>query len=199
MILNKITAFFRNKVETAIEKNTSPEDMWRDAARQLIAEIDKLRHTKVAATREIATLLNKISEHKNLHESKENEIKALRKSGVDVSNSHYVLALQHRNIWQGLKVKVTELEEMIKQIDVSVVELADKLADVKINIEIIELNKQTENLGLTIPEDVIAAVGHTSVNVDTIVTKIDVLLGGKNASAVTSADISAYKAALDEE
>lgn len=81
---------------------------------------------------------------------------------------------------------------MNKEIDLSVVELDRKLADVKINLEIIELNKQTESLGLTVPEDVIAAVGHTSVSVDTIVTKIDVLLGGKNAASVTSADVSAY-------
>ncbi|AAX78788.1 e.6 [Escherichia phage RB43] len=95
-----------------------------------------------------------------------------------------------------MKEKINELAEMNKQIDLSVVELDKKLADVKMNLEIIELNKQTESLGLTVPEDVIASVGHTSVNVDTIVTKIDVLLGGKNAASVTSADVSAYIEAL---
>lgn len=191
-MFKKIVAFVTGKVETAIEQNTSPEEAWRSAARILIKEIDRLRHTRVSAVQEIVKLKKKVTEHKNLHSGKESEIKKLLAAGQEVSNSHYVLALQHRNIWQGLQTKIEELEGMNKEIDLSVVELDRKLADVKINLEIIELNKQTESLGLTVPEDVIAAVGHTSVSVDTIVTKIDVLLGGKNAASVTSADVSAY-------
>lgn len=191
-MFKKIVAFVTGKVETAIEQNTSPEDAWRSAARILIKEIDRLQHTRVSAVQEIVKLKKKVREHKDLHSGKESEIKKLLAAGQEVSNSHYVLALQHRNIWQGLQTKIEELEGMNKEIDLSVVELDRKLADVKINLEIIELNKQTESLGLTVPEDVIAAVGHTSVSVDTIVTKIDVLLGGKNAASVTSADVSAY-------
>lgn len=191
-MFKKIVAFVTGKVETAIEQNTSPEEAWRSAARILIKEIDRLQHTRVSAVQEIAKLKKKVREHKDLHSGKESEIKKLLAAGQEVSNSHYVLALQHRNIWQGLQTKIEELEGMNKEIDLSVVELDRKLADVKINLEIIELNKQTESLGLTVPEDVIAAVGHTSVSVDTIVTKIDVLLGGKNAASVTSADVSAY-------
>ncbi|AOG16666.1 hypothetical protein [Escherichia phage UPEC03] len=191
-MFKKIVAFVTGKVETAIEQNTSPEEAWRSAARILIKEIDRLQHTRVSAVQEIVKLKKKVKEHKDLHTGKESEIKKLLAAGQEVSNSHYVLALQHRNIWQGLQTKIEELEGMNKEIDLSVVELDRKLADVKINLEIIELNKQTESLGLTVPEDVIAAVGHTSVSVDTIVTKIDVLLGGKNAASVTSADVSAY-------
>lgn len=191
-MFKKIVSFVTGKVETAIEQNTSPEEAWRSAARILIKEIDRLQHTRVSAVQEIVKLKKKVKEHKDLHSGKESEIKKLLAAGQEVSNSHYVLALQHRNIWQGLQTKIEELEGMNKEIDLSVVELDRKLADVKINLEIIELNKQTESLGLTVPEDVIAAVGHTSVSVDTIVTKIDVLLGGKNAASVTSADVSAY-------
>ncbi|UJB55382.1 hypothetical protein [Enterobacter phage vB_EcRAM-01] len=191
-MFKKLVSFVTGKVETAIEQNTSPEEAWRSAARILIKEIDRLQHTRVSAVQEIAKLKKKVKEHKDLHSGKESEIKKLLAAGQEVSNSHYVLALQHRNIWQGLQNKIDELEGMNKEIDLSVVELDRKLADVKINLEIIELNKQTESLGLTVPEDVIAAVGHTSVSVDTIVTKIDVLLGGKNAASVTSADVSAY-------
>lgn len=191
-MFKKIVAFVTGKVETAIEQNTSPEEAWCSAARILIKEIDRLQHTRVSAVQEIVKLKKKVKEHKDLHSGKESEIKKLLAAGQEVSNSHYVLALQHRNIWQGLQTKIEELEGMNKEIDLSVVELDRKLADVKINLEIIELNKQTESLGLTVPEDVIAAVGHTSVSVDTIVTKIDVLLGGKNAASVTSADVSAY-------
>lgn len=191
-MFKKIVAFVTGKVETVIEQNTSPEEAWRSAARILIKEIDRLQHTRVSAVQEIVKLKKKVKEHKDLHSGKESEIKKLLAAGQEVSNSHYVLALQHRNIWQGLQTKIEELEGMNKEIDLSVVELDRKLADVKINLEIIELNKQTESLGLTVPEDVIAAVGHTSVSVDTIVTKIDVLLGGKNAASVTSADVSAY-------
>ncbi len=196
-MFKKIVAFVTGKVETAIEQNTSPEEAWRSAARILIKEIDRLQHTRVSAVQEIVKLKKKVKEHKDLHTGKESEIKKLLAAGQEVSNSHYVLALQHRNIWQGLQTKIEELEGMNKEIDLSVVELDRKLADVKINLEIIELNKQTESLGLTVPEDVIAAVGHTSVSVDTIVTKIDVLLGGKNAASVTSADVSDYIAALN--
>ncbi|QJI10776.1 hypothetical protein GuL6_257 [Buttiauxella phage vB_ButM_GuL6] len=195
-MIKKLFSFLNNKVETVIEQNTSPEDAWRSAARILIKEIDRLQHTRITANHEITKLSKKVVEHKALHESKEAEIKKLLAASQEVSNSHYILALQHRNIWQGLKEKINELAEMNKQIDLSVVELDKKLADVKMNLEIIELNKQTESLGLTVPEDVIASVGHTSVNVDTIVTKIDVLLGGKNAASVTSADVSAYIEAL---
>ncbi|WAW44542.1 hypothetical protein [Klebsiella phage Kp_GWPR59] len=191
-MFKKLVSFVTGKVETAIEQNTSPEEAWRSAARILIKEIDRLQHTRVSAVQEIVKLKKKVKEHKDLHTGKESEIKKLLAAGQEVSNSHYVLALQHRNIWQGLQTKIEELEGMNKEIDLSVVELDRKLADVKINLEIIELNKQTESLGLTVPEDVIAAVGHTSVSVDTIVTKIDVLLGGKNAASVTSADVSAY-------
>lgn len=191
-MFKKLVSFVTGKVETAIEQNTSPEEAWRSAARILIKEIDRLQHTRVSAVQEIVKLKKKVKEHKDLHSGKEAEIKKLLAAGQEVSNSHYVLALQHRNIWQGLQTKIEDLEGMNKEIDLSVVELDRKLADVKINLEIIELNKQTESLGLTVPEDVIAAVGHTSVSVDTIVTKIDVLLGGKNAASVTSADVSAY-------
>ena len=191
-MFKKLVSFVTGKVETAIEQNTSPEEAWRSAARILIKEIDRLQHTRVSAVQEIVKLKKKVKEHKDLHSGKESEIKTLLAAGQEVSNSHYVLALQHRNIWQGLQTKIEELEGMNKEIDLSVVELDRKLADVKINLEIIELNKQTESLGLTVPEDVIAAVGHTSVSVDTIVTKIDVLLGGKNAASETSADVSAY-------
>lgn len=192
-MFKKIMAFVNGKVETAIEKNTSPEDSYRGAARLLLKEIDRLRHTRVSSVREIAKLKLKVEEHKGLHLNKEKEIKKLISAGQEISNSHYILALQHRNIWQGLSKKIDDLEAMNVQIDVSVVDLDKKLSDVAINLEIIELNKQTENLGLNVPEDVIASVGHTSIDVDTIVTKIDVLLGGKNGMAsVTPTDVSDY-------
>lgn len=195
-MFKKLMSFINNKAETAIEKNTSPEDAWRSAGRILIKEIDRLRHTRITAAHEIRKLEKKVAEHKEHHEKKEAEIKKLLAANQEVSNSHYILALQHRNIWQGLQDKIEDLRSMNVQIDLSVVELDKKMAEVKINLDIIELNKETENMGLTIPEDVIASVGHTTVNVDTIVTKIDVLLGGKNAASVTSADVSAYIDAL---
>lgn len=188
----KLKNFLSAKVETAIEANTSPEDAYRQAARLLINEIDRLKHSRVSIDQEIAKMARKIMEHKNHHVSKEAEIKKLLAAKQDVSNSHYILALQHRNIWQGLEARREELRNTNTTIDESVVDLDRKLRDVHMNIEVIELNKQTESLGLSVPEDVLASMGHVSVSVDTIVTKIDVLLGGKNAAAVTSSDVSAY-------
>lgn len=192
-ILKSISSFFSNKVETAIEKATKPEDMYRDAARQLIGEIDRLKHTRVSSVREIVNIDKLVEKHSALHKSKEDEIVLLQRSGADVSKNHIILALQHRNIVTGLGQKKTGLSEMNNQIDASVVELSTKLDDIKMNLDIIALNEETAKLGLTIPEDVIAAVGHVNVNVDTLITKVDVLMGGSQSMAsVTSGDIASY-------
>lgn len=192
-MLKSISAFFSNKVSTAIEKATKPEDMYRDAARQLIGEIDRLKHTQVSSTREIVKIEKLVEKHSGLHQNKEAEIIALQRSGSVVSNNHVILALQHRNIVSGLGQKKIDLTEMNNQIDLSVVELSAKLDDIKMNLDIIALNEETAKLGLTVPEDVIAAVGHVNVNVDTLITKVDVLMGGSQSMAsVTTGDIASY-------
>lgn len=192
-MLKSISAFFSNKISTAIEKATKPEDMYRDAARQLIGEIDRLRHAQISSTREIVNIEKLVDKHTALHKNKEAEIIALQRSGADVSKNHVILALQHRNIVTGLGQKKADLSEMNNQIDASVVELSTKLDDIKMNLDIIALNEETSKLGLSIPEDVIAAVGHVNVNVDTLITKVDVLMGGSQSMAsVTTGDIASY-------
>lgn len=192
-MLKSISAFFSGKVLSAIEKATKPEDVYRDAARQLISEIDRLKHTQVSSIREIDKIEKLVEKHSGLHKNKEAEIIALQRSGSVVSNNHVILALQHRNIVSGLGQKKIDLTEMNNQIDLSVVELSTKLDDIKMNLDIIALNEETAKLGLTVPEDVIAAVGHVNVNVDTLITRVDVLMGGSQSMAsVTTGDIASY-------
>ncbi|QPI17915.1 hypothetical protein POP12_123 [Pectobacterium phage POP12] len=193
-MFKSIASFFKTKVNAAIENALTPEDVYRDASRQLIGEIDRLRHASITTKREIVTVESNIQKHLRLQKQKEKEIIAISRSGADVSKSHVVLALQHKNIVEGLTAKREEMIGVNVQIAESVVELSAKLEDVKLNLDIIRLNSETSKLGLSVAEDVVAAAAHVSVNVDTLVTKVDVLLGGGagDMTKVTSFDVDEY-------
>lgn len=194
--LKKIADFFNNKVQTAIENNTSASDRNRQAARILIAKIDKLRHAEIDSQLHLVKITGLAYDHQKEHEKKDRSIRALLEAGQNVPNAMYVLSVQHRNISEAMTAKAEKAKETIDKIPAAVAGLSEKLEEVRLNQEVYDLMQTSKDLGVELPEDLQASVDHTLADVENILTEISVFNSEENVANASPIDVQVYKAEL---
>lgn len=196
--LKMIVEFLRTKFGAFAAKNTSATDKLNAAARRIIDNIDMLRHRDVSAANEISKIRAKGEASAAEYQKREKEILLLRRQGKPVQEVMVKIALQHRQISEAMTQRADALVEMTKQIKATVVEMDDKLQEIKMQLEFARLNEESKAMGIGSVEDVIESAGHANVDVDTILTEIDVFIGDEARGVASSTDITLYMAELDE-
>lgn len=189
-----IANFFTTKTNTAVKRALSAEDQYTKAATIIIDKIDSLRKADVNSTAEVAKLKKSIKEHRGHAATVEESIRISLANGQTVPQAKYVLALQRNKIADALEAKIESLEGMKVNIAVKVVELDDKLEEIKANLEVIRLTEETDKLGIQMPEDVNRIADIAMIDVDTIMTEVETFIGNTSNVSVNPDDLSVYMA-----
>lgn len=195
--IKTLKSFFQGKVATAVAKSISAEDKYNQAALTIIHEIDRLKHSQVASVNTVSKLRTQAQTHTEAQAKKEREILHIAQTTGEMSKIHAKIALQHKILAEALTKKAEALTAKNLEIDVQVVGLADQLDEIKAQLEYIRVAKESNSLGLELPEDVIESVGHVKVDVDTLIREVDVFMGSKAGTMdTTGIDLEMYMAEL---
>ncbi len=198
-MLKKIVEFIRAKLGTFTARNTSVEDQYTAAANRLIDEIHKLRTRYETSKAEKVRLTKAANDKRERQASKEKEIKHFMATEPDRDlTMHVKLAILYRNTAAALDKKAAEIDGIQASIKEAVVKLDDERQNLSVKLEFIRESRAVNSMGIDSVEDVILSSGLTSVDVETILRRVDTFNGEQVPAEVqaTSADVAEYLASL---
>lgn len=198
-MLKKLVAFIRAKFGTFAARNTSVEDQYTEAGNRLIDEIHKLKTRSVTSRKEKVRLLELSREKTARQEAKEKEIKYLMKTNPTQDlTTHVKLAILYRNTAAALKKKADEIDGIQESIAEAVIKLDDERQSLAVKLEFIREARSVDAMGIESVEDVVLSAGLTSVDVETILRRVDTFNSDQIPAEIqaTSADVAEYLESL---
>lgn len=198
-MLKKLVAFIRAKFATFAARNTTVEDQYTEAADRLIDEIHKLKTRSVTSRKEKVRLLELSREKTARQEAKEKEIKYLMKTNPTQDlTTHVKLAILYRNTAAALKKKADEIDGIQESIAEAVIKLDDERQSLAVKLEFIREARSVDAMGIESVEDVVLSAGLTSVDVETILRRVDTFNSDQIPAEIqaTSADVAEYLESL---
>ncbi|MGL4521465.1 MAG: hypothetical protein ACRCWQ_02770 [Bacilli bacterium] len=195
-MLKKIASFIKTKLSVAIEKNTSLEDQYSEAANLIITQITELRQRHVDATAEESNLYRSIRLKQDQKDKKDKEILSIIANGGK-PETHVKLAILYTRTIEAYRARQSELAVMKSSIDRTVVELDEHRQDLAVKLEYVRETQKANAMGINTEDDVIQIAGTTVVNVQDIMMRIETFTPGTtHDTTTTSTDISEYLATL---
>lgn len=192
-IFKNIKSFFSTKVNTAVKNGLTKEDQYTKAATIIIDKIHELQQVDARSAAEIERLERKIREHEHRASQISGEIRIMKREDRVVPDAKYLLALQNTKIAEALKQRVEDTKTVVKNITTTVIELDDKLEEIKANLEFIRNSKESLALGIELPEDVTSTTNLAIADVNKLMMEVDTFIGGTNPVDVTSSDLAMFK------
>lgn len=196
--IKKVTDFFKTKTEVAMVKNISVEEQYTAAALKIIQEIEKLRKRDVTARSDIKKFLALAGEKQIAKENKDAEILRIRKNNpvADVS-THVKLALLYKHSSEQYAKNAKELEDMLKSIAITVVALSDKRDDFSVRLELLRETEKAKAMGLSSVDEVIESAAFLDIDVETILSKVEVVHGPQNNQIIDNSKMEEYLTELE--
>lgn len=196
-LLKRIFSTAEANVVSGLEKLNSTEKRFNLAANKLCEEIRRLETARVANKREGVKLTNMAVENDADANKREEEIKQLLARGGQPNRAVVQIILHRRRIATALLKQAEELKASEDVINSAIVQLGDRLDTVKANLELARIKKETNGMGLSLPEDIEFDAGIVNVDVDALVREIEVQDSGAGmVSAPSSVEIENYLASL---
>lgn len=160
-----------------------------DKIREL--EVARLKNNKAAADMTKTAAANSADADK-----REQELKTAISRGVTPNKATVLVILHRRRIAEALLAKAQEIEGSKDKINDAIIAMGDKLDGIKANLELIRVQKETSDLGLTLPEDIDYSVGLTNIDIDAITREIEITDPTASAASPSSLEVDNYLASL---
>lgn len=195
-LMKRIFTVFEANAVAGLDKLTDTEKRLNLAARKLSDEIRRLEEARVTNVMQ-AVKMRKTAEE-NLAEAykRENILKDAISRGVTPSRAEALIILHRRRIGEALQVKVTDIESSNKELNNAIIQLGDKLDDVKSNLELVRIQKETNDLGLSLPEDVVYSASMANIDVDAILREAEISDPKYSVNSPSSIEADNYLASL---
>lgn len=195
-LMKRIFTVFEANAVAGLDKLTDTEKRLNLAARKLSDEIRRLEEARVANVMQ-AVKMRKTAEE-NLAEAykRENILKDAISRGVTPSRAEALIILHRRRIGEALQVKVTDIESSNKELNNAIIQLGDKLDDVKSNLELVRIQKEINDLGLSLPEDVVYSASMANIDVDAILREAEISDPKYSVNSPSSIEADNYLASL---
>lgn len=198
-MLKKIVEFIRAKFSTFAARNTTLEDQYTMAANRLIDEIHKLQTRFETSKSEKVKLLKLAEEKRAAQASTDKQIRHLRQTQPETDlSTHVKLAILYRNTSAALEKKAAEIDGIQESIKSAVVKLDDERQALAVRLTYIREVKSVDSMGIESVEDVMLSAGLTSVDVETILRRVDTFNSEQIPAEIksTDADVAEYMANL---
>lgn len=191
-ILSRIKEFLTIKADNAVIANTSHAERLNSAALKIINEIDRLRKGRAEIIRLDAERVANAGKHNNLCSEMEQKIIMMHEQGLPVSEMQYKIALQHKRMAEGYEKQRGNPNELLEEIDKSVIALHQKLSDIQYEIQYEKMAKEATDIGVSCIEDVVLDTTKTEIEVDTLLLKSKTFNNAVQQSSIDTIDIAMY-------
>ena len=91
-----------------------------------------------------------------------------------------------------------DIEASSDKLNGAIIQLGDKLDEVKSNLELVRVQKETNDLGLVLPEDIDYAAGMTTIDIDAILRETEIADSSYSANSPSSIEADNYLASLSK-
>lgn len=195
-LLKRIFSTAEANIVSGLEKLNSTEKRLNLAATKLCEEIRRLETARVTNKHEAAKLTKTAASNSDDADKRETALKGLIERGGTPDRALVQIILHRRRIAEALKLKAAEIQKSEVAINEAIIQLGDRLDTVKANLELIKVQRETNDLGLNLPEDIELSAGITNVDVDALVREIEVHDSTAMVNSPTSIEIDNYLANL---
>ncbi|AYJ73764.1 hypothetical protein PS5_209 [Salmonella phage PS5] len=177
---------------------TDTEKRLNLAARKLSDHIRRLEETRVTNVRQGVKMKKTADE--NLAEAikRETILKDAIARGVTPTRADALIILHRRRMGEALLDKVKEIESGSVKLNSAIVQLGDKLDVVKSNLELVRIQKESNDLGLTLPEDIDYAADMVSIDVDSILREAEIADSNYSSNNPSTIEADNYLASLSK-
>lgn len=127
---------------------------------------------------------------------RETALKDAISRGVNPNRADALIILHRRRIGEALLVKVTDIENSNKELNKAIIQLGDKFDEIKSSLELVRIQKETNELGLSLPEDVDYAAGMVNIDVDAILREAEISDPKYSVNSPSTIEADNYLASL---
>lgn len=195
-LIKRIFSTVEANVVHGLDKLNDSEKRLNMAARKVSDEIRRLEEARLERNRTAAKFGRTANENTQEADRREKDLKEAISRGVEPSRPAALIILHRRRIAEALNQKVEEIRSGENKLNEAIIELGDKLDTIKGNLELVRIQKETHDLGLTLPEDIDYAVGLTTIDIDAMVREVEITDPSYNANSPSTIEADNYLASL---
>ncbi len=195
-LLKRIFTTVEANVTAGLDKLTDTEKRLNLAARKLSDEIRRLEEARVSNVRQAIKMRKTAEENLGEADMRETALKAAISRGVNPNRADALIILHRRRIGEALLVKVTDIENSNKELNKAIIQLGDKFDEIKSSLELVRIQKETNELGLSLPEDVDYAAGMVNIDVDAILREAEISDPKYSVNSPSTIEADNYLASL---
>lgn len=195
-LLKRIFTTVEANVTAGLDKLTDTEKRLNLAARKLSDEIRRLEEARVSNVRQAIKMRKTAEENLGEADMRETALKDAISRGVNPNRADALIILHRRRIGEALLVKVTDIENGNKELNKAIIQLGDKFDEIKSSLELVRIQKETNDLGLSLPEDVDYAAGMVNIDVDAILREAEISDPKYSVNSPSTIEADNYLASL---
>ena len=195
-LLKRIFTTVEANVTAGLDKLTDTEKRLNLAARKLSDEIRRLEEARVSNVRQAIKMRKTAEENLGEAVNREQILKDAIARGGKPTRSEALIILHRRRIGEALLVKVTDIENSNLELYKAIIQLGDKFDEIKSSLELVRIQKETNELGLSLPEDVDYAAGMVNIDVDAILREAEISDPKYSVNSPSTIEADNYLASL---
>lgn len=197
-LLKRIFTTVEANVTSGLDKLTDTEKRLNLAARKLSDEIRRLDEARITNVRNGVKLKKTAEENLGEAAKREQVLKEAIARGVTPNRADALIVLHRRRIGEALLAQVKDIEASSGKLNDAIIQLGDKLDEVKSNLELVRVQKETKDMGLVLPEDIDYAAGMTNIDVDAILRETEISDPSYSTNSPSSVEADNYLASLNK-
>lgn len=195
-LLKRIFTALEANVIVGLDKLTDTEKRLNLAARKLSDEIRRLEEARVTNVRQAVKMRKTAEENLGEAANREQILKDAIARGGKPTRSEALIVLHRRRIGEALLAQVEVLLASSGKLNSAIIQLGDKLDEVKSNLELVRLQKETSDMGLVFPEDIDYAADMATIDIDAILRETEISDPSYSANSPSSVEADNYLASL---
>lgn len=195
-LMKRIFTVFEANAVAGLDKLTDTEKRLNLAARKLSDEIRRLEEARVSNVRQAIKMRKTAEENLGEAVNREQILKDAIARGGKPTRSEALIILHRRRIGEALLVKVTDIENSNKELNKAIIQLGDKFDEIKSSLELVRIQKETNELGLSLPEEVDYAAGMVNIDVDAILREAEISDPKYSVNSPSTIEADNYLASL---
>lgn len=197
-LLKRIFTALEANVIVGLDKLTDTEKRLNLAARKLSDEIRRLEEARVTNVRQAVKMRKTAEENLGEAANREQILKDAIARGGKPTRSEALIVLHRRRIGEALLAQVEVLLASSGKLNSAIIQLGDKLDEVKSNLELVRLQKETSDMGLVFPEDIDYAADMATIDIDAILRETEISDPSYSANSPSSVEADNYLASLSK-
>lgn len=179
-----------------LDKLEDSEKRLNRAALMVSDKIRELETVRLNNNRTISKMRTDCANNAADADRREDELKKAIARGVEPNRATVLVILHRRRIAEAMDKKIKEASGGEEKINNAIIALGDKLDNIKANLELVRVQKETADLGLSLPDDIDYSVGLTNIDIDATLREAEINDPGTTTASPSNLEVDNYLASL---